>query len=144
MWKALGRYLGRVVKGTELSEQPPFQLASLKNSVVLMSLRVAMPSDLIRTLLKSLVDQQPLAVVIYGIGARAAFEMLLSELNDGIVRKHVMTKLSESDDLAGAIEELLYATWPSDDRFSDWAQYAIVSVGGDSRDVATAVKKSLG
>jgi hypothetical protein len=96
---------------------------------------------MVRALVKELVSQQPMAVVVHGSEARAAFALLISELSDGTPRKHVMTKLSQTNDFGTAIEELLHSTWPSEDRFDDWTQYSIVVVGGDLHEVEASVRK---
>jgi hypothetical protein len=87
----------------------------------------------------------PLAIVFFGVGARTAFDVAL-DLQSKLDAPHVMTKRSASGDLSEAIDDLLHATWPSEDRFDEWETYSILVVGGgwSIEEVCEEVKSAIG
>lgn len=140
---ALGEWLGRIVKVITVTSQPPFRIDGIGTSVVLLVLKSKISDEVLRLLVKALVRQQPLAVVTNGIGARAAFDALIDELSGDSRHRHVMTNVLDGSDLHEAIDILLESTWPSEERFDEWAGYAVVAVGGASADIETAIKARL-
>jgi hypothetical protein len=129
------------VKVAEVSSRQQLELNELEHSVVLVTLGRPIPVETMRALLRPLIAQSPLAIVLCGINARLAFDMLISELSDGIQRPHIMTRLLEDDEIEAAVEGLLQATWPSDERFDDWTDYAIVNLDGDLKRVEQIVER---
>jgi hypothetical protein len=140
-WKLLGKYLGRPVKIAESSELELSQITDLESSVLLLIIAVVMPPALARASMRSLIGQQPLAILVSGSGARAVFDVLIDELGDGVLRRHVMTSLSEDEDIQAGFTALLQSTWPSEDRFDEWKDYAIINIGGNAKKIEQAVKK---
>lgn len=140
-WNELGRYLSRAVKVAEVSSRQQLEFNDLGNSVVLVVLGRTIPVEAMRALLKALIVQSPLAIVLFGVNARVAFDRLIANLSDGIQRPHIMTQLLEDDEVDAAVEGLLQATWPSDERFDDWTDYAIVNLDGDIKRVERTVDR---
>ena len=141
-WRIVGGYLGRAIRIAEISafeRLPPDQLL---DSVMLVFFGNNFePDENGLAFLESLVQQQPLAITVCGSGARKAFDSLISQLSDGKIREHTMTKLFEANDFELAIEDLLQATWPSEDRFDEWKSYSILSVGNVTARIEQAAKK---
>lgn len=137
----LGNYLGRTIEIADWSGTEQVHSGVLESSVLLLVLGIDMPLETLRAFVKMLIGQQPLAIMLFGTGARAAFDLVIAELNDGVRRKHVMTRLSEEDGIEDAIAELLQSMWPSEDRFDEWKGYAVINVGGDITRIERAVKK---
>lgn len=140
-WKILGTYLSRAVKVAEASLRQKFEFKELENSVVLVVLGRPTSAEPLRELLVALIAQNPLAIGLFGINARVAFDILISELSDGVQRRHIMTRVSKDSEIEAAVEELLQATWPSEERFDEWTDYAIVNVDGDLKRIEGAVKR---
>lgn len=142
-WKTLGAYLSRTVKLANISPNQRLEVTELERSLVLVVFGASISTDWTLTLQRGLIAQNPLGIVIYGVNAGAAFDALISELADGVLRPHIMTGLSEEKDLESAIEGFLQATWPSEDRFDDWNDYAILNVGADPGKIEQAVSSIL-
>jgi hypothetical protein len=140
-WNKLGKYLSRTVKVSDVPPSQTLELDDLGNSVVLVVLGRALPGEAMRALLTALIAQSPLAIALFGINARVAFDRLIANLSDGIQRPHIMTQLLEDDEVDAAVEGLLQATWPSDQRFDDWTDYAIVNLGGDIKRIERTVER---
>jgi hypothetical protein len=140
-WTNLGTYLLRTVKVADVSTKQRFEVNELEKSVVLVALGGSIPADAVLALLRTLISASPLAVMLFGVNARIAFDALISELGDGVNQRHIMTGLSEENEIEAAVESLLQATWPSQERFDDWNEYAILSVDGDPRKISQVVKK---
>ncbi|MGE3876713.1 MAG: hypothetical protein AB7F74_27475 [Parvibaculaceae bacterium] len=137
----MGKYLSRTVKVSDVPPSQTLELDDLGNSVVLVVLGRALPGEAMRALLTALIAQSPLAIALFGINARVAFDRLIANLSDGIQRPHIMTQLLEDDEVDAAVEGLLQATWPSDERFDDWTDYAIVNLGGDIKRIERTVER---
>jgi hypothetical protein len=139
-WKKLGTYLSRAVKLASISSSGPQAIDGLGGSVVLVVLGGQIPVRTMHELLRVLALQQPLAIVLSGVNASSAFDVLIEELSVDLGQRHIMTGLIEGGHLGEAIEGLLQATWPSEERFDEWVEYAILNVDGDSSAMEQTVR----
>lgn len=94
-------------------------------------------SDLIRFVL----EKEPLAVVIGGSGAEHFFDLLLAALARTKPVRTIMTRFVEMD-VAAAAENFLHATWPSEDRFSEWQTYVALTFG-EAQDLRNALGRLI-
>jgi hypothetical protein len=140
--RIVGEYLGREVRIAGVANLDRFALDQLHDSVLLVVFgRDFVPDEKGQAFLKLLVQHQPLAITVCGIGARKAFDSLISVLADGRELKHIMTKLFEENHIESAVEDLLQSTWPSEDRFDEWKSYVALGVGNNISDIEQAIKK---
>lgn len=77
--------------------------------------------------------------MVCGELAREAFDAIVELLADGRFRPQVMTRIGEGISLEEAVEEFLKETWPSEDRFDDWKEYAILDLTANPNLVSDAV-----
>jgi hypothetical protein len=140
-WKQLGTYLGRPVNAAACDSHE-IHLKDMSNAVALLVLGRGMAPDMIRSVLRMLIGQRPLAIRVCGAGAVLAFDALIDEVGDGVPRRHIMTAMSEGDAIEPAIEELLQATWPTEEDFDDWKEYAVIVIDGNAVQVEKAIKKA--
>jgi hypothetical protein len=116
----------------------------MSNAVVLLIFGRAMAGDLIHAILKMLIAQRPLAIRVCGADVALAFDALIDEVSDGVPRRHIMTAMSEGDTIECAIEDLLQATWPTEEDFDEWKEYAVVVIDGDIVHIEEAITKACG
>lgn len=101
----------------------------LENAVVLLwlesdTLERVREANLIRLILAKV----PLAVVIGGHGSERFFDALLTAIDRTNPVQTIMTNFVAMDANAAAAD-FLSATWPSEDRFSEWRYYVVLTFG---------------
>ena len=122
----LGQYLDRDVDVCNSSKlYPRLDSNSLSHAVVLIWLSTAKELAAFRQHLPDLVEAAPLALSVAGTYAKQAFDELLHHLDTKKVLRQIMTKSTEGE-LRDCLEDLLWATWPSEDRFDNWSTYLVV------------------
>jgi hypothetical protein len=123
-------YVGREIRMTGVSSTNAWHPEPLTHSTLLVMFEHEFePTVAGRTFLASLIGQLPLAVVVCGNGARAAFDALICELSKAPTPKHIMSKLCEEQTVEDCVDDFLRATWPADERFDEWDSYQILVVG---------------
>jgi len=131
-WQSSFTYLNRPVRTAEVSSNDvSVDDADLSRSLLLLVLR--MPNDPesivgLERFLARVVMKEPLAIALFGHGARTAFDVLIRKLSRTRTTRHIMTKIIEGVALDAAIRDFLSATWPSTDRFDEWDDYAILTI----------------
>lgn len=122
----VGECLGRVVnilRDDRLA--PPVPLNLEKATVLVVTGSNYEDSKRLKKILEIVVEKLPLAIMVCGELAREAFDAIVELLADGRFRPQVMTRIGEGISLEEAVEEFLKETWPSEDRFDDWKEYAV-------------------
>jgi hypothetical protein len=130
-WKSLGRFTERDIRLSFLDSVWDVEAdSSLTGSLVLLHLRGEWGNvDGLRQAIRKLCEVTPLVVTVSGANASTAFVVLLDELQQALPRVQVMTKSSAGESFREVVEDLLTATWPSEERFDDWSNYSILVVG---------------
>jgi len=129
-WKSIDSYLGREVQVALCSchlVDDMLPAESLKNSLLLVVLDTPFEDDVrLQSFLSVLIKSIPLAIIIYGQGARIAFDKLITLESESKSVNHIMTNVLDKGTIGEALEVLLRATWPSDERFDEWTRYSVL------------------
>ncbi len=75
---------------------------------------------------KIIVRATPLAAYVCGPVSERIFDSLLE--SSGANSPHIMSRYS-TEKLEDTLEEFFASTWPSEDRFDQWEEYAVVAFG---------------
>lgn len=133
-WETVGIYLGRVVRAIQVPSNCGGSFnenTSLSSSLVLIYFGLKLPLVDVDRLLEDLARHAPLAIVLAGKGAEAAFDHLIDILGRRPTERHVMTKLCLQQDVSEFASDFLSATWPAEDRFDEWKTYSVFVLESD-------------
>jgi hypothetical protein len=125
--RVIGHYLARHVRvedRTLLSKR--LSRDHLAAEVVFFWLQTSEDLSSFVAMIESLIDSFPVAIFTAGPWSDQALGTLLHALSVAESKPTIMTK-AHPGDMADAIEDLFYATWPSEDRFDDWTGYVLVA-----------------
>lgn len=127
--KSIGHYLDRSIIVVENYLTEDIDLSEyLNKSIVLIESDSELTYDeFIKTnnLLLTIIKCCPLTIAVWGINAEQIFDFLLLELSTMNTKKHIMTKLIQAETIEDAVDDLIIATLPSEDRFDEWKNYTI-------------------
>jgi hypothetical protein len=150
-WQSVGEYLGIEVRVQSVAVSSEFDAGrDLSSSVLLLVLGDpgddTVESEERRALLVKIFRFAPLAMVFFGWGAQLAWDYVIRLPPVEPAAPHTMTSAPDSNDLVEAIEELLQATLPAEERFDEWKTYSILVVGDHNLSNATkaAIQTILG
>lgn len=131
-WINIGTFLGRAVKTSAITSGTTARLSyDIYPSLVLVYICSILKDKGVESLLENLIKLEPMAIVLAGVNADLAFDYLLHTLSCYPTKKHIMTKLCESQEISEVAEDFLSATWPAEERFDEWNAYSILVVGCD-------------
>ena len=126
----IGEYLDRKVKILKIKESSDIKRFSLNDSVLLLffSVKLLSKKELNNTLEK-IISLNPLAIEVAGYNASKAFDLLLKKLSNRTTPHHIMTSVTNSTNIPTILDDLLFATWPTEESFDVWKNYSIIFLG---------------
>ena len=130
-WKYCGKYIDRVVQVAGIASLEEFIAnSSLSSSLLLLCFNNCKTNtNEISAFLEKVVPLNPLAIIIAGKCATDYFDEVLNYLDSRSGRLQIMTGVNESSNQDDWQTEFLQATWPAEERFDGWNEYAVVAIG---------------
>ncbi len=144
-WVEAGNYLGKNVQIIYCDQNNcAISGKSFTDSLLLVMLGTRFDdNETCRRFLSDLIASEPLAIVLFGLEARRAFDLLIDVLSHSHLTRHVMTKLIEGPAPDEAILDFLHATWPAEEQFDNWKKYSVILTGEFQEPVTVGIIKSV-
>lgn len=132
-WTNCGSYLDRPVRATRLFSIGECCLDThLSSSLLLICFdgRCISEGEFL-AFLKKVVPLCPLSLIVASDLAAVYFDKMIAYLSRANLQCQIMTNFNDSSDPKFWISEFFQSTWPAEDRFDRWQEYAIVVIGGE-------------
>lgn len=141
--QSIGMYLDRPVELSVIHAASDLACLDLSGSTVLLGVGQSALSPVARNaLVRQLLERDPLAVIVHGLGAEELFDEPLQQLSVIVPVRPVMTNFADGE-LSDALQVFFWATWPSDDNWDRCRSYHLVCIGDDEIDTLKAAALEL-
>ncbi len=133
-WEKIGQYLDRLVKVAKINSLKDYSRdSSLATSNIMLCFGALEITDSeLKKFYEYLAQAHPLTILICGKNSENNFSTLLNSIYSKKSRKFIMTALNKDKNMREWIEQLFWATWPSEERFDEWKENRILVIGDDS------------
>lgn len=133
-WQKIGQYLDRSVKIGKINSLEEYSRnSSLASSNVMLCFDVLDLMDLkLKSFYEQLAQSHPLTILICGKNSENNFSILLDSIYSKKSKKFIMTAVNKDENMQEWIEQLFWATWPSEERFDEWKENRILVIGDDN------------
>ena len=130
-WRSCGEYIDRILRIVGLNTLGEFCTnSSLSSCLLFICFDDCKTSKRdFRIFLEKTVPLNPLAIIIAGKCATDYFDEMLNYLDNRKGKLHIMTGINESLDIDDWKTQFLQGTWPAEERFDSWKEYAVIAIG---------------
>ncbi len=120
-----------------------YHLPRLSDSVVMVWLGSELSRQSRQVLTASLVRAAPLAILAAGVGASVLWNDLVAEISSRpLSLEHPLIMMySSAMGPCDAVDQLFCGTWPSEERWTEWARYTVIIVGTEPAELRHALRE---